>query len=81
MALVTFTACKKSKYDGPSYGGRSFKQWYDRWSEATETRDKAGEKEARDAMKQDWRNRLVWKTTGGRRSKSAVAAALCPRNP
>jgi hypothetical protein len=51
-ALVASSACKKSKYDGPSYGGRSFKQWYDRWSEATESGDKASEKEARDAMKQ-----------------------------
>lgn len=52
MALMSFTGCKKSKYDGPSYSGRTFKQWYDRWSKATDIGDKADEKEARDAMKQ-----------------------------
>jgi HEAT repeats len=51
-ALMTVTACKKSKYDGLSYGGRSFSQWYHRWCDATDNGDKAVEKEARDAMKQ-----------------------------
>lgn len=51
-ALMTLTACKKSKYDGPSYGGRSFSQWYHRWCDATDNGDKAVEREAREAMKQ-----------------------------
>jgi HEAT repeat protein len=59
-APVTLTACKKSKYDGPSYGGRSFKQWYVRWSNATDTGDKPAEQEARDAMKQIGTNVLPY---------------------
>jgi len=51
-AVAIFTGCNKSKYEGPSYGGRSFKQWYVRWSKASDTGDKETETEARDAMKQ-----------------------------
>jgi hypothetical protein len=51
-ALIILASRNKSKYDGPSYHGCSFKQWYLRWAQATDTGDKAAESEARDAIKQ-----------------------------
>ena len=59
LALTVLPACKQSHYEGATYAGHSFNEWYLRWAKATDAAgDKAAEEEARDAIKHIGTNAL-----------------------